>query len=276
MSKITAAAILTRDALPDAPEEQYIDTMLENTSSFQDQTRSILQNGFSVNDNTPWKRVPYVLKHGIETEIKSPFDDPAMPITDIFVSRTVGLSVDSTGRPDGGTYSLAQPTLSWRPSGKPSGSIYVTVQYAPPQPITVRGFLPFTSPVTIPTGGATVVDVTSIPLAPGDWMVSAVASFIAAAITGARLTASVTTASATNGTIGDNRVDTPTVPTTNATQSLVIPDYRITTSTAVTAYLTANSNHSAGTLTVGGRISAVCIAPDPATTGRVTLFFVGP
>lgn len=130
MSKVTAPAILTREALPDAPEGQWVDTLLENTNSFQDQVRTVLQNGLSIGDNTPWKFQDYNLKHGIETEIKNPFDDPAMAIKKISVARAVGITLDSTGKPDGGTYTIMQPQIGWRPSGKPSGSVFVTVQYA--------------------------------------------------------------------------------------------------------------------------------------------------
>lgn len=132
MSKVNSPAILTRDSLPDAPEGAWIDTMLDSANSFNDQVRTFAQNGFSIDDNSPWKFVTLNLQHGIEYEIKNPFNDTSTAVKSVIVSKALGLGIAADGRPDGNTYPITQPQIAWRPSGKPSNSVFVTVQYPPP------------------------------------------------------------------------------------------------------------------------------------------------
>lgn len=112
------------------------------------------------------------------------------------------------------------------------------------------------SAVTLTT--ATAKTVTSISLTAGDWEVHGIVNFLAAAITGTQTLAGIgqTNNSLTGLTRGDNRVESPQVPTSAADKSLVIPGYRLSLSGTTTIYLIAYATFSAGTLTCNGRISA--------------------
>ena len=110
------------------------------------------------------------------------------------------------------------------------------------------------SPVAL-TDGITS-NVTSIALTPGVWDISGVVSFLADAVTGTAFVASLSATSATNGTVGDNRVDSPYPPTASNNMTLTIPSYRVLTSSAINYYLVAFASFSVGTVNVCGRISA--------------------
>jgi hypothetical protein len=99
-------------------------------------------------------------------------------------------------------------------------------------------------------------DLTSIVLTAGDWDVDAIVTFAAAAITGTAAMASINTTSATHGTVGDNKAETPTVPTAAAGSTLVITKHQISVSATTTVYLVGSITFSAGTPTANGRITA--------------------
>lgn len=103
---------------------------------------------------------------------------------------------------------------------------------------------------------ATPTNITSISVTPGIWDITGIVG-IAGALTGTVFFASVNTTSATLGTPGDNRAGTPTMPTTNAPSTLVVPNWRQTFNATTTVYLVASVTYTVGTATGGGRISAV-------------------
>lgn len=110
------------------------------------------------------------------------------------------------------------------------------------------------SPVAL-TDGVTA-NVTSIALTPGVWDISGIVTYLANAVTGTGFVASLSATSATSGTIGDNRVDSPYPPTAANNMTLTIPSYRVLTTSAINYYLVAFAAFSAGTVNACGRISA--------------------
>lgn len=117
----------------------------------------------------------------------------------------------------------------------------------------IRATVSQASAVTVTS--ITQTNVTSISLTAGVWDVSSICAFNGT-ITGNSFISSISTTSATLGTPGDNRVDTPTSPITGEDISTVIPAYRILLSTTTTVYLVAYGVYSIGTLKAYGRISA--------------------
>jgi hypothetical protein len=112
----------------------------------------------------------------------------------------------------------------------------------------------------ITCNNTTQTNITSINLTPGVWEISGIIS-ITGTLTGTVFAASVNTTSATLGTQGDNRVDTPTMPTANSHVSMSIPAWRqLFSAASTTVYLVALVNYTVGTATGYGRISAVRVA----------------
>ena len=104
-------------------------------------------------------------------------------------------------------------------------------------------------------------DVAQISLEPGDWDLSAVASFTPlTALTGTSILAFVGTVAGDNSTgfnPGDNTVlDLPTMPTVNASCSGSLSGYRVNPTVTTIYYLKARGLFSAGTMNCAGRISA--------------------
>ena len=124
------------------------------------------------------------------------------------------------------------------------------------------GFLGEQSISTVAAGApvnlsdSVAANITFISLTPGVWDVSGVITFLSDAITGTAFVASVSGTSATSGTIGDNRVDTPYPPTAANHMSLTIPPYRVVTNTTINYYLVGFASFSVGTVNTCGRISA--------------------
>ena len=130
MSRITAAAELTRDELKDAPDEEWIDTLLEKDNQLGRQVVSnINQNLPFLNCPTSKLNDPLVMVHGVPLTIKNPLNTP---IRSVMAVACIGLSVDSTGKPTRGTYNLGLPQIEWHPSGKQDGSVVVTANFPPP------------------------------------------------------------------------------------------------------------------------------------------------
>jgi hypothetical protein len=118
--------------MPDAPDGEWLDSLLEKTNIVDDQVIKTLQGGFSIGDNTPWKFVTLNMVHGTQYKVKNPFDDPSMPVKIISVAQASGLTLRADGKPTGDMYTIQQPSIGWRPTGLPDNSVYITVQYAPP------------------------------------------------------------------------------------------------------------------------------------------------
>jgi hypothetical protein len=116
--------------MPDAPEGEWLDQLLDYGNGFNDQVAKALRNGVTLSDNTPYKTQSYILKHGVETEITPPLAK-GLSIKGVSVLQCEGIEVDATTlKPTGKVTSLGLGSpLVWRPSGKESGSIYVTANY---------------------------------------------------------------------------------------------------------------------------------------------------
>ena len=114
------------------------------------------------------------------------------------------------------------------------------------------------SPVSLPT--ATTENITSVSLTAGTWDISCVAMLTGGANTGSGWFASITSSSGGAGTIGDTRVDTPTMCTASKDTVLTIPAVRVNLSATTTYYLTEQAIYSVGTLSGYGRLSAVRVA----------------
>lgn len=137
MSKVTSPPILSREAIPDAPDEPWLDVLLDSYNSVNDQTTRALRNGLSIVDNTPWKFVTLNMVHGVEYTVKNPFDNQGDAIKAVSVSQCIGVAVGTDGKPTGSFYTLAQPQLQWRPSGKPDGSVTVSAFYPSPSGMAI-------------------------------------------------------------------------------------------------------------------------------------------
>ncbi len=102
----------------------------------------------------------------------------------------------------------------------------------------------------------TAKNLTSVSLTAGDWDVSGIATFTAAAITGTQAALSIGATSASYATVGDSRADTSLVPTAGAGVSLTVPNVRISLAATTTVYLVGGITFSAGTPAANARISA--------------------
>lgn len=111
------------------------------------------------------------------------------------------------------------------------------------------------SAVSLTNGAA--ANVTSISLPAGDWDVSAIACFIdVAAWVATQLLASINTTSATLGTSGDNRIESPAIPNAASNLCMSLPPYRVSLASAGNAYLVVQGNAASGSGSAYGRISA--------------------
>ncbi len=108
---------------------------------------------------------------------------------------------------------------------------------------------------------ATNANVTSISLAAGTWLVSAICMFGGTPTVSGAQQASISTTSATHSTLGDNSVTAAwlTSPFTAANCPITIPAYQLVLGGTTTVYLVASGVFSGGTMTAYGRISAVKI-----------------
>lgn len=130
MSRITGTAEITRDDLPDAPEDEWLDQFL---SSYNETTRQLVSavSGGIAEENTVNVTKSYVMQHGVTyRNVKNPL---RVPIQGIVCTRCVGLETNTDGSFTRKTYGLAQPSVQWHPSTKQDGSVDVTVNFAPPK-----------------------------------------------------------------------------------------------------------------------------------------------
>lgn len=278
MTVLTSQGELTREALTDAPEGQYLDTILQSYNDFRRNVTSVLQNGSNVADNSTSGEKQLLLTHNVEVAIANPLK---VPVRGVVPVQCQGVVLNTDGSPTSSTYALDMPTISWRPNPlSTNGGVLVKATYEPAATSgyigeAVRSFLPFASRNALVN--ATPETITSIALTAGDWSVSCICGFGGAALTGTALYASI---SPTNNTLatdyGDNIWDTGLMPTANASSYIVIPSYRVSLSASATYYMVAQANFSAGSTGAFGRISATRVRPyATGITGRVNLFFYG-
>jgi hypothetical protein len=101
----------------------------------------------------------------------------------------------------------------------------------------------------------TPANITSISLTPGVWDVSALGN-VNGTLTSSAWEVSISTTSATRGTVGNNTASSPLTSNANSDQSLVVPAYRLTLAATTTVYMVAFCAFSAGTAKAYGRLSA--------------------
>lgn len=108
---------------------------------------------------------------------------------------------------------------------------------------------------------ATNANVTSISLAAGTWLVSAICMFGGTPVVSGPQQASISTTSVTHTNLGDNSVQAAwlTSPFAAGNCPITIPGYQLVLGGTTTVYLVASGVFSGGTMTAYGRISAVKI-----------------
>jgi hypothetical protein len=274
MSKISAPPMLQRESMPDAPDDEWFASLLDYSNGFNDQVARALKQGITRLDNTPYPTQAYTLKHGVETEIQSPLPK-GMVVKGVFVMQCEGVEVDATTlKPTGKIYPLGLGgPLQWRPSGKPSGSIYVTANYGGNSGQVVNGTLARGSANALATNTAEAI--VSIDLTAGEWLVSCLCGFTGTP-TGSVIAAAInTTPDFTGANQGDSRAQSPTMPTAGTDIHLVVPDYPVALTADDTWHMVALSTFSSGAIAAYGRITAVRTKIDPSTFGRLNLLFYG-
>jgi len=111
------------------------------------------------------------------------------------------------------------------------------------------------SAVSLTTGVA--ANVTSISLTAGDWDISGIIMYTGSASAFTNYNISISPTSATQGTLGDTRINVAFTGTTAASDTgLSIPLVRVSLASTTTYYLVASAGYGAGTLSAYGRISA--------------------
>lgn len=282
MSRITASAELSKDELQDAPEEEWLNTLLEHDNELARQVVANINQNLPILDSPTSKLVPFNLVHGASVTIKNPL---SVPIRSVMAVACVGLSVDSTGKPTRGTYNLGLPQIEWHPSGKEDGSVVVTANY--PAPSSGSGSQgEYISSYILPANAIALtnnipVNVGSVTLTPGAWDISVLTHYgFGTGVTGTLWQAAYNTVSATMPTsattAGDSLSYTSTSPTAAADTPIVVPARREVVTVATPYYSVARALFSVGSPKVFGRISAVRAIPYlTGTTGKVTLFFAG-
>lgn len=280
MSKMQPIRRISPEDVPGAPS-WFTDTFMPVQNDFNEQTFNTINGGISV-ENTVDEFSTVDLDHGIQARVKNPFGK-TVP-TGIEPVRCVGVQLGSNGQPTRALYDLAMPRIDWKPAGTPDGQLLVTATY--PYPTSgvgavgeaYRAFTPQATPVSLAT--SVTAAVCSITIPPGDWDISAMASFYnSTPPTGLVycLIALNTAILDPGGTVdADQRTGGPTTPTVNSSVDYSIPSFRLQNTAAQTWYLVAQSAFT-GSLTVWGRISARRMVPAwPSNPrGRVTLKFLG-
>ncbi len=277
MSTVSSPGELTREAMPDAPEGEWLDVMLQNRNEFIRQAVKAFKNGITNKDNTPNKEKELNLEHGVEYEVSNPMD---VPVKGLYPLQCEGLSLDSMGVATGSTYALDMPTISWRPTGKPSGSVYVKATFPALSTVaagqSIESTLGYLSGVTM---SGTPANIVSISLTPGVWDVSALPGFYGngGAPTGTALYACITTTSAIlDGVPGDTLAESPTMPNAVASVYTQIVPKRVTVTATTPYYMVGQTAHTVGTIKGFGRLSANRVQGySTGVVGRVNLFFYG-
>lgn len=123
------------------------------------------------------------------------------------------------------------------------------------------GFIGETVSSTVALGSAITLtnniaaNVTTISLTAGVWDIACLCQ-LNGTLTGTSFDVSISTTSATGGSLGDNRITTPTVSTVNADNGISIAGYRQLLNATTTIYLVAIALFTVGTAKSYGRISA--------------------
>ena len=127
MTVLTSQGELTREALTDAPEGQYLDTILQSYNDFRRNVTSVLQNGSNVADNSTSGEKQLLLTHNVEVAIANPLK---VPVRGVLPVQCQGVVLNTDGSPTSSTYALDMPTISWRPNPlSTNGGVLVKATY---------------------------------------------------------------------------------------------------------------------------------------------------
>ncbi len=127
MTVLTSQGELTREALTDAPEGQYLDTILQSYNDFRRNVTSVLQNGSNVADNSTSGEKQFLLTHNVEVAIANPLK---VPVRGIIPVQCDGITLNTDGSPTSSNYALDMPTISWRPNPlSTNGGVLVKATY---------------------------------------------------------------------------------------------------------------------------------------------------
>jgi len=194
------------------------------------------------------------LTHGVEKIIKNPlWATKRIRPTGIVAIRTDGYPVAGS--------------VDWRNISP--DQIGVTVRFLPPESGSgsqgeyLESFVPFASRINLTTT-ATNYNITSLSLTPGTYDLTAMGQF-GGTITGTQTLLGISTSATPTmpgaSAIGQNREETPTVPTAVSGVGLVIVQYRVTPTTNTIYYLVGQMTFTGGSPQAWGRLSAVRAAP---------------
>ncbi len=278
MTAVLSQGELVKEALVDAPDGQYIDIILQDYNQFKRAAIKAFKNGITNADNTPNKEKLLNLEHGVEYEVSNPM---SVPVKGVSAIQCDGVSLDSMGASTGSFYPLDMPVISWRPTGKSSGSVYIKALF--PALSTqlagqsVSSALAYTSGITLMSG--TAADIVSVSLPIGQWDLAMMAGFYGNGGTpvGTALYACIGANSASlDGVPGDTLSETSEMPTAITSSYVYVPQRPVTVTTATTYYLVAKAVYSVGTIKGFGRLSATRVEDyTTGIVGRVNLLFYG-
>lgn len=231
----------------------------------------ILSNGATFKDNLATAYIEFDAIHGTEMPIANPFRSVPQAFIPISAFTLVG---GVGGRNNGVQLAIAgQPILNL---SRTDSFLGITVQYAPPRE-TVNANVSraaFVAPVT-----ATPINVASLTLAAGEWLLSGSISWNIGANNWTITTSAISKTSATLPSI--NTTSDPTSGEIRIVQSqsasapggdwtVPIPPYRVALTASTPLFLVAQSTFTGGIAQAAwGYIEAQRLAPDPATTARV-------
>lgn len=133
MTVLTSQGELAREALTDAPDGQYIDTILQSYNDFRRNVTSVLQNGSNVADNSTSGEKQLLLTHNVEVAIANPLK---VPVRGVLPVQCQGVVLNTDGSPTSSTYALEMPTISWRPNPlSANGGVLVKATFQTPEGI---------------------------------------------------------------------------------------------------------------------------------------------
>jgi hypothetical protein len=291
MAKITAAQEMALEAMPDAPDEEWLRALVDHGNSVDRQVVGAFQRQITTEDNTTSRAKDLNLVHGVPVTVANPLD---VPIQGIYAIGCTGLEVGTDGKPNGGIYDLATPEIVAKPSTKSDGSWIVTAYY--PTDGLTSGYVGETvGPISRIRSAATamtdnvalnVCAQPSISVPAGQWVISGgVGGVLNAATNFTRLVAAVSLVSATLPATGTAEVPTDGEYRTELQLPSGVPggnvqtrafSYPATFTTTTTLFLVGFARFTVNSFSAFGSLAATRIAPYmTGRTGRVKLFFFG-
>jgi hypothetical protein len=235
--------------------------------------KTMLGGGLTFKDNMNAAIVTVDCQHNTETRVTNPLITKPIafiPISSVAIT-AFGGQTSNVARPIDGL-----PVLN---TSRTDGFLGLTVQYAGTPGESLSAFVPVSSKVGLSTGAG--ANVTSITVPAGEWDVRGLGVFgvgSGAAPTGTNIALGISVTSATMpvGALSGLQYDEASaMPSGTSNQSLALPGFPISVTSATAYYLVAQSAFSAGTIAAWGSITATRRKIDPATLGRVTGILVG-